>query len=201
MADAVPKPEEPVSNDAPASNDTQQQQEEPNSQNEKSEQEPEAQDGGSHHADQESEAVGKRSKKGKLKDKVDEKKKKAYEMANPRNLPIGDLGTGSSDPCVIATLTSHGIKPRHKEDPEMRLRTRTIQKDTNPVWNQEWIVAGVPSSGFKLKCRLYDEDANDSDDRLGNVTVVVPHISENWEGMRETSFPVKKRMAAGARIS
>ncbi|ELR06005.1 hypothetical protein VC83_06885 [Pseudogymnoascus destructans] len=221
MADAVPKPEEPVSNDAPASNDTQQQQEEPNSQNEKSEQEPEAQDGGSHHADQESEAVGKRSKKGKLKDKVDEKKKKAYEMANPpggydstpvpsapdgytvkftfvraENLPIGDLGTGSSDPCVIATLTSHGIKPRHKEDPEMRLRTRTIQKDTNPVWNQEWIVAGVPSSGFKLKCRLYDEDANDSDDRLGNVTVVVPHISENWEGMRETSFPVKKRMGS-----
>ena len=221
MADATPKPEEPASNDAPASNNTQQQAEEPNSQNEKSEQEPEVQDGGSHHPDQESEAIEKRSKKGKVKDKVAEKKKKAYEMANPpggydstpvpsapdgytvkftfvraENLPIGDLGTGSSDPFVIATLTSHGIKPRHKEDPEMRLRTRTIQKDTNPVWNQEWIVAGIPSSGFKLKCRLYDEDANDSDDRLGNVTVVVPHISENWEGMHEASFPVKKRMGS-----
>lgn len=78
----------------------------------------------------------------------------------------------------------------------MKLRTRTIQKDTNPVWNQEWIVAGVPSSGFKLKCRLYDEDANDSDDRLGNVTVVVPHIGEDWKGMHEASFPLKKRMGS-----
>lgn len=156
-----------------------------------------------------------------MKDKVEEKKNKAYEKANPpggydstpvpsapdgytvkftfvraENLPIGDLATASSDSFLIATLTSQGIRQRHKEDPDMKLRTRTIHRDTNPVWNQEWIVAGIPSSGFKLKCRLYDEDPNDSDDRLGNVTVVVPHIGEDWKGMHEASFPVKKRMGS-----
>ncbi|KFX89312.1 hypothetical protein O988_08682, partial [Pseudogymnoascus sp. VKM F-3808] len=220
MADATHKTEDPVSNDAPASNDTQQQQEEPNSQNEKSEQEPGTQNGGSH-PDQESEAIEKRSKKEKVKDKVSEKKQKAWEMANPpggydstpvpsapdgyivkftfvraENLPIGDLGTASSDSYLIATLTAHDIKKRHKEDPDMMLRVRTKHKDTNPVWNQEWIVAGVPSTGFKLKCRLYDEDANDSDDRLGNVTVEVPHIGEDWKGMHEAGFSVKKRMGS-----
>lgn len=220
MADAPSKAEGAVSNDTPAPNDAQQQPAEPNSQNETSEQEPVTQNGGSH-PDQESEAKEKRSKKDKVKDKVEEKKKKAYAKANPpggydstpvpsapdgytvkftfvraENLPIGDLGTASSDSFLIATLTSQGIKQRHKEDPDMKLRTRTIHKNTNPVWNQEWIVAGIPSSGFKLKCRLYDEDSNDSDDRLGNVTVVVPHIGEDWKGMHEASFPVKKRMGS-----
>lgn len=220
MADAPSKADGTISNDTSAPNDAQQQPAEPNSQNEKSEQEPVTQNGGSH-PDQESEAKEKRSKKDKVKDKVEEKKKKAYEKANPpggydstpvpsapdgytirftfvraENLPIGDLGTASSDSFLIATLTSQGIKQRHKEDPDMKLRTRTIHKDTNPVWNQEWIVAGIPSSGFKLKCRLYDEDSNDSDDRLGNVTVVVPHIGEDWKGMHEASFPVKKRMGS-----
>lgn len=219
MADAVPKAQEPVA-DASAPNEIQEQRPaEPNSQNEKSEQEPVT--NGSSHPDQESEAREKRSKKDKVKDKVEEKKNKAYAKANPpggydstpvpsapdgytvkftfvraENLPIGDLGTASSDSFLIATLTSPGIRQRHKEDPDMKLRTRTIHRDTNPVWNQEWIVAGIPSSGFKLKCRLYDEDANDSDDRLGNVTVVVPHIGEDWKGMHEASFPVKKRMGS-----
>lgn len=161
------------------------------------------------------------SKKDKLKEKIEKKKQKALKMANPpggydstpvpsaldgyvvkftfiraENLPIADLETASSDPFLIATLTSHGIRQRHKEDPLMQLRTRTIHKNTDPVWNQEWIVAGVPSSGFKLKCRIYDEDTNDSDDRLGNVTVEVPNIGESWQGIHEVSYPVKKRMGS-----
>ena len=111
------------------------------------------------------------------------------------NLPVSDLNSRSSDPYVRATLTSALLK-RHKEDPHMVTRTPTIHKNVNPVWNTEWIVAGVPSSGFRLKCRIYDEDPSDHDDRLGNVTIHVNNIGKNWPGIREENFPIKKRMAS-----
>jgi hypothetical protein len=85
---------------------------------------------------------------------------------------------------------------RHKEDPDMIIRTPTIHKNKNPEWNTEWIVAGIPSSGFRLKCRLYDEDTSDHDDRLGNVTIYVNHIGINCPGIRDESFQIKKRMGS-----
>jgi hypothetical protein len=111
------------------------------------------------------------------------------------NLPMSDLNSRSSDPYLTATLTS-SLQKRHKEDPDMILRTPTVHKNTNPEWNTEWIVAGVPSSGFRLKCRLYDEDPSDHDDRLGNVTVHVNRIGPNWQGLRNESFEIKKRMGS-----
>ena len=111
------------------------------------------------------------------------------------NLPLSDLNSRSSDPYIHATLTS-SMPKRHKEDPDMVIRTPTVHKNVNPEWNTEWIVAGVPSSGFRLKCRLYDEDSSDHDDRLGNVTIYVNHIDKNWPGIRDESFPIKKRMAS-----
>ena len=111
------------------------------------------------------------------------------------NLPMSDLNSRSSDPYIQATLTS-SLPKRHKEDPDMVIRTPTIHKNVNPEWNTEWIVAGVPSSGFRLKCRLYDEDPSDHDDRLGNVTIYVNHIGENWPGIRDETFPIKKRMGS-----
>ncbi|TVY23517.1 hypothetical protein LHYA1_G007300 [Lachnellula hyalina] len=109
------------------------------------------------------------------------------------NLPVADLNSGSSDPFIMATLST-SLPKRHKEDPEMVIRTPTIHKNTNPEWNTHWVVAGIPSSGFKLKCRLYDEDPSDHDDRLGNVTVHVNHIDANWRGFQEDKFDIKKRM-------
>ena len=95
------------------------------------------------------------------------------------NLPPSDLVTASSDPFLHATLK--GTQPkRHKEDPDLVHRTRTIRRTTDPEWNDEWIVANVPPTGFTLKCRLYDEDYPDSNDRLGNVTIKVPSVSEDW---------------------
>lgn len=157
---------------------------------------------------------------GQAKDKMASKQQKAKDKTNPpgghddtpipfardgytvkftfhraENLPISDLSSRSSDPYITATLSS-SMPARHKEDPEMVLRTQTIHKNVNPVWNTEWIVAGVPSSGFRLKCRLYDEDPSDHDDRLGNVTIHVSHIDKNWPGIREESYPVKKRMGS-----
>lgn len=111
------------------------------------------------------------------------------------NLPPADLSTASSDPFLTATLKASNPK-RHKEDPEVVHRTRTIRKTTEPEWNEEWVVANVPPSGFSLKCRLYDEDATDHDDRLGNVTIKVPQVYEQWEGIPPPGkeFDAKRRV-------
>lgn len=111
------------------------------------------------------------------------------------NLPVSDFGVRSSDPYIHATLTS-GLAKRHKEDPDMVLRTPTIHKNVNPVWNTQWTVAGIPSSGFRLKCRLYDEDPSDHDDRLGNVTIYVDQLNGRWPGIREEGHSIKKRMGS-----
>ncbi|KAM0274324.1 hypothetical protein ACHAQH_007959 [Verticillium albo-atrum] len=110
------------------------------------------------------------------------------------NLPVADLSTWSSDPFVHATLKTH-LVTRHDEDPDLTFRTRTIRRTTKPVWDEEWIVANVPASGFSLKCRIWDEDYPDSDDRLGNVTIEVDSISEDWEGVPPPGreYKVKKR--------
>lgn len=110
------------------------------------------------------------------------------------NLPGGDLHLKSSDPFLHATLIA-SVPRRHKEDPLLTRRTRTLRKTTEPAWEEDWVVANVPASGFTLKCRLYDEDWPDHDDRLGNVTIKVPYIDENWEGLGPNGrvFEVKKR--------
>lgn len=157
----------------------------------------------------------------KAKDKVSHKKEKIKDKNNPaggyddtpipgardgyivkftfhraENLPVADFGARSSDPYIHATLTSRGLQKRHKEDPDLSLRTRTIHKSVAPQFDTEWIVAGIPSDGFRLKCRLYDEDPSDHDDRLGNVTVTVGQISENWEGIKDERFDIKKRVGS-----
>lgn len=111
------------------------------------------------------------------------------------NLPMADINSLSSDPFIVAQLHT-SLPVRHKEDPPMRLRTPTIRRSTEPVWNCEWIVANVPASGFALKARLYDEDPADHDDRLGNVHVHVNGITGNWEGIHEQGFKIKKRMGS-----
>jgi hypothetical protein len=112
-----------------------------------------------------------------------------------RNLPLADINTLSSDPYVIATLQID-LPKRHKEDPDLKLRTPTIHRNTEPEWNTEWVVANVPASGFFLKCRLYDEDPADHDDRLGNVHVTVDGISDSWPGIKEHTYEIKKRMGS-----
>jgi len=111
------------------------------------------------------------------------------------NLPCADIHNGAADPYLTATLTA-AVPKRHKEDPVLWHRTRTIRSTTEPEWNDEWIVANVPSSGFRVKIRLYDEDYPDHDDRLGNVTYSVDHIDEQWTGLDHAEFEVKKRVGS-----
>ncbi|KAF1998037.1 C2 domain-containing protein [Amniculicola lignicola CBS 123094] len=111
------------------------------------------------------------------------------------NLPLADINTLSADPYIVAQLKTD-LPTRHKEDPPLQLRTKTVRQSTDPVWNTEWIVANVPASGFRLKCRIYDEDPADHDDRLGNAHVDVTSIAENWPGIKDQAYPIKKRMAS-----
>lgn len=109
------------------------------------------------------------------------------------NLPMADLNSLSSDPFVLAEIKADQPATRHKEDPPLRTRTRTIRRSTDPEWNAEWIVANAPSSGFKIKMRVYDEDPADKDDRLGNVHIHIPSINESWPGIKEKSYGIEKR--------
>jgi C2 domain len=105
------------------------------------------------------------------------------------NLPFADFGTFSSDPYIVATLKT-GLTKRHKQDPELRIRIPTVRKNTNPEWNVEWVVANIPASGFFLKCRIYDEDPADYDDRLGNVHINVPGIGDNLRSVWAVKEPM-----------
>ncbi|EPE04170.1 c2 domain-containing protein [Ophiostoma piceae UAMH 11346] len=122
-----------------------------------------------------------------------------FTFVRATNLPVADfdvlIGKASSDPFVHATLTTD-VPTRHPGmEPLMVHRTRTIHKTTEPEWNEDWIVAGIPRSGFRLKCRLYDEDSADHDDRLGNVTVEVGSLTDDWAGVHQV-YDVKKRMGS-----
>lgn len=110
-------------------------------------------------------------------------------------LPIGDAFSLSSDPYLTADLQVD-LPTRHKEDPPLRFRSRTIFRTTAPVWEEEWILEHIPASGFKLKVRIYDEDRGDADDRLGNVHVAVGRLDEKWEGIRDQGYKIKKRMGS-----
>ncbi|CAO2648797.1 Nn.00g097460.m01.CDS01 [Neocucurbitaria sp. VM-36] len=111
------------------------------------------------------------------------------------HLPLADINTLSADPFIMAELNT-GLPTRHKEDPPLSVRTPTIRQSTDPVWNCAWVVANVPASGFKLKCRIYDEDPADHDDRLGNVHIEVGALSETWAGIKEEKYPIRKRMVS-----
>ncbi|EAS28734.3 C2 domain-containing protein [Coccidioides immitis RS] len=115
-----------------------------------------------------------------------------FTIHRAQNLPLGDFGSMSSDPYVLLILNTD-LARRHPQDPDITFRTPTIRKDINPVWNCEWIVANVPASGFHLKCRVYDEDFADHDDRLGTAYIDVDGIDENWSGFKEQHFKVRKK--------
>lgn len=113
------------------------------------------------------------------------------------NLPASDFGKSlSSDPYLLAQINSSAVPTRHSEDPKIRYRSPTVRKNVNPEWNATWVLAGVPQDGFMLKVRIYDEDADNHDDRLGRVHIPVQALSDKWEGVKEQSYKVKTKGAS-----
>lgn len=112
-----------------------------------------------------------------------------------KDLPMADITTCSSDPFIYAQLNTK-LPTRHREDPHVRCRTPTVRRSTDPEWNYEWVIANIPSSGFTLKARIYDEDPADHDDRLGNVHVHVQSVSMTWPGIKYQPYKLKKRMGS-----
>ncbi|KAK8202964.1 hypothetical protein IWZ01DRAFT_515896 [Phyllosticta capitalensis] len=115
-----------------------------------------------------------------------------FTFHSAHSLPIADIGTFSSDPYVLAELQT-SLPTRHKEDPRLQMRTPTIQRCTEPVWNFSWTVANVPASGFRLKAKVFDEDPANHDDKLGVAIVDVDRLTKDWAGFKEESIKVKKR--------
>lgn len=115
-----------------------------------------------------------------------------FKFHKATNLAIGDLHVMSSDPYCLAQLNT-GLPQRHKEDPKLRWRTPTVRRNTDPTWDDEWIVANVPSTGFKLKVRIYDEDPADHDDMLGKVHITVDSLSDNWPGIKNQAYKLTVR--------
>lgn len=108
------------------------------------------------------------------------------------HLPLADLATLSADPYCRLELKT-GLPTRHKEDPPLVFRTRTVWRQTEPEWEQSWIVANVPRTGCRLKARVYDEDSNDIDDRLGNAHITIHSVNEDWQGFKDRAFKIMKR--------
>ncbi|GMK54635.1 hypothetical protein CspeluHIS016_0112210 [Cutaneotrichosporon spelunceum] len=94
-----------------------------------------------------------------------------------RHLPIGDIGAHSSDPFILAQCET-GLPTRHKTDPPLRFRSASARRTLNPKWEAEWIIAGVPPTGCKLKVRVYDEDNGSNDDLLAHTTVQTGRLDE-----------------------
>lgn len=111
------------------------------------------------------------------------------------NLVMGDAHAFSSDPYILAQLNT-GLRQRHKEDPNLRFRSPTVRKNVDPEWNEEWVVANVPSSGFTLKVRVYDEDPADQDDLLGKCHVHVDSLSDSWQGIKDERHELSLRRSS-----
>lgn len=107
------------------------------------------------------------------------------------NVPVSDINTGNSDPYVLAQLQTD-LPPRHSDDPQLRFRTKTIHRSTEPVWNSVWVVGGIPESGFTLKSRLYDADDYNRDDRLGTLHYHSGRLGEDWKGLNKEEFKLSK---------
>lgn len=112
------------------------------------------------------------------------------------NVPVSDLNDLSCDPYLQATLSED--PPRDPSNPQyLTYRTRTCRRSLNPQYNEQWIVAGIPDSGFLLSLKLKDEDPGNYDDDLGKAVLRIPNegegkLAEGWKsGDRE--YKVHKR--------
>lgn len=113
-------------------------------------------------------------------------------------VPVGDINTLSSDPYVLAILQvgptgDQGLPPQ-----KLVYRTKTVRRTLDPEWDCNWIVGGIPDTGFTLTLKLRDEDPGQflSDDKLGTAVLRIPQrgakLEEGWES-EEKEYKIEKR--------
>jgi len=83
------------------------------------------------------------------------------------NVAVADISDLSCDPSIIAKLNA----PNGTLDSKLTYKTHTMRSTLNPTYNSRWIVTGIPETGFTLNIDLMDEDVENGDDHLGNVTI------------------------------
>ena len=79
----------------------------------------------------------------------------------------------------------------------LTFRTHTERRTLNPVFNEKWLVSGIPSAGFTLSLNLIDEDPGNHDDRLGKGVHTFPspgqQLVDEWSsGMIECKVHKRK---------
>lgn len=116
-----------------------------------------------------------------------------FTFHNATHLPVGDVDSLSSDPFVYATVTS-SLPKRHRQDPDTCFRSHTVRRSCTPEWNAEWIVANIPSDGFKLKVQVFDEDPGNHDDQLGTVEVHADKI--DGFSIQKKEYKMKRKGAS-----
>lgn len=80
-----------------------------------------------------------------------------------RELAAKDLG-GKSDPFCIIELDSN------------RLRTHTIYKTLNPIWNKSFIIP-VQDIHSTMEITIYDEDQNKTTEFIGKIIIPLLAVS------------------------
>lgn len=109
------------------------------------------------------------------------------------NVPIADMVTLSADPYIRMRIEAPS-RPRPPDEPPLEWRTPTARRTRDPVWNDTWLVAGLPREGFTLEFTVIDEDVKDRDDRLGKARVHFTHeMMFVGFDFHERDFKVQKR--------
>ena len=93
-----------------------------------------------------------------------------FRLARVRVVAAEDLAKkdlfGFSDPYVTVELRQgYGVNG-HLVD---QVKTKTIKKNLNPKWNEEWIFRIRPTFKHSVVLRVYDENRLTRDDFLGQV--------------------------------
>ncbi|ERN05468.1 hypothetical protein AMTRI_Chr12g234790 [Amborella trichopoda] len=89
------------------------------------------------------------------------------------NLAVRDIR--SSDPYVVLTMG------------KQKLKTRVIEKNVNPVWNEE-LTFSISHPILPVKLNVYDKDIFSRDDKMGDAEFEIESFMEsvrlNLEGVR-----------------
>lgn len=102
---------------------------------------------------------------------------KLIEAKNLENRDISFIKKGKSDPYCEVQVGAQFFK------------TRTIDNDLNPVWNEYFEAVVDQADGQKMRIELFDEDTAGSDEELGRLSIDLDKIKTT--GVIDRWFPLE----------